>query len=130
LRLGPVHTAPATARGSTTEFLLSCGLSELAEAAQLVVSELVTNAMLASRALISERRPLPPPMGFSISASPDWVLVEVWDCSDVPPVITAPGEFSENSRGLLLVEAYANRWGWYPVQRGKRVWAVIAKSGL
>jgi anti-sigma regulatory factor (Ser/Thr protein kinase) len=128
LRLGPVQTAPATARGSATEFLLSCGLAELAEAAQLVVSELVTNAMLASRALINEHRPVPPPVGFSISVSADWVLVEVWDCSDAPPVITAPDEFSENSRGLLLVEAYANRWGWYPAQRGKRVWAVIAKS--
>lgn len=129
LWLGPIRSAPATARGAATEFLLSCGLAEQAEAAQQVISELVTNAVVASRALIDERRPIPPPVGFRISADAGRVLVEVWDCSDIPPVAAVPGEFSEHGRGLLLVEAYADRWGWYPAPRGKCVWAAITESG-
>lgn len=129
LWLGPIRSTPAVARDAATEFLVSCGLGDLAEAAQQVVSELVTNAVLASRALIDERRPIPPPVGFSISADVGRVLVEVWDCSDLPPAVKVAGEFSEHGRGLLLVEAYADRWGWHPAPRGKCVWATITDSG-
>ena len=128
LWLGPVLTAPATARQAATEFLGSCGLAELAETTAQVVSELVTNAVLVSRTSVDSRRPIPPPIGFTLSAESGRVLVEVWDCSEDPPVVLLPGTYSENGRGLFLVACLSEMWGWSDAQRGKCVWAEIAKE--
>jgi hypothetical protein len=65
-------------------------------------------------------------------------MVLAWDPSPLPPLPVTPDEDTENGRGLLLVEAISERWGWYfpaacgtanvPDQRGKVVWAVVGLS--
>jgi hypothetical protein len=54
------------------------------------------------------------------------ILILVWDASPQPPVrVNASGE-AENGRGLILVEAISEQWGWYGCddRNGKFVWAI------
>src|ERR1700744_6458264 len=48
LTLGPVETAPKYARGTLTAWLKVWGLSHLSEVGEVIISELVTNALVAS----------------------------------------------------------------------------------
>src|SRR5690349_5500218 len=120
LELGAVPTAPGCARAWTRQILWEWRLSWLAGSAGLIVSELVTNAVQASRAmrqaavriwLVSDRAQL---------------VVFVWDASPQPPARTDPGEDDESGRGLLLVEAVSERWGYFGHDGGgKVVWAAV-----
>src|ERR1035441_681446 len=53
LDLGAVPTAPGCARAWTRQILWEWRLDDLSEAAEGIVSELTTNAVLASRQLVS-----------------------------------------------------------------------------
>ena len=54
------------------------------------------------------------------------VMCAVLDPSDAAPVLKAPGQDAECGRGLQLVDALADIWGWSPVVgRGKAVWAIL-----
>ena len=92
------------------------GLStSLAETAQLLVSELVTNALVHGRGAV----------GLRMSRNDRVVRVEVSDTSAQParPVLH-PGVEDESGRGLFLVSALANSWGSEPNagDGGKTVW--------
>lgn len=56
------------------------------------------------------------------------VLILVWDSSPRPPVRIDSGDEAENGRGLMLVEAISEQWGWYRRQDGdgKFVWVAVA----
>jgi anti-sigma regulatory factor (Ser/Thr protein kinase) len=125
LELGALPTAPGCARAWTRQIAWEWRLSHLASSAELIVSELVTNAVQASRAvrqaavriwLVSDRAQ---------------VVVLVRDASPQPPARTDPGEDDENGRGLLLVEALSERWGHFGYAGGgKVVWAVLPGTGV
>jgi hypothetical protein len=105
------------------------GLAALEETVTQVASEMVTNAVDASaQPALLDRRPLPPSLHFVLDAPDAHVLIEVWDMSEQPPVPGGlPGWDSERGRGLFIVEALAEQWGW--LQRtdmpGKCVWAIV-----
>lgn len=48
--------------------------------------------------------------------------VEIADGSDEPPVVQQPDPWASGGRGLMLVEALADRWGYEPLPHGKVVW--------
>jgi hypothetical protein len=54
------------------------------------------------------------------------VVIFVWDASPLPPLPGDVGEDAESGRGLLIVQAVSERWGWDspPGMGGKVVWAV------
>jgi anti-sigma regulatory factor (Ser/Thr protein kinase) len=92
------------------------------ESAELVLSELVTNAL---------RVPVPSDrqVGVRIARAPaDGLLrLEVSDAGTGKPEVRFPGDEETGGRGLLLVEALAHRWG---VEEGaggtgKTVWAEL-----
>jgi len=122
LDLGAVPTAPGCARAWTRQILREWRLEDLSEAAEGIVSELTTNATLASRQLIS------PVIGLVLTFDWDELAIVVRDfCPGVPQPRQADAD-DESGRGLLLVEAMSDRSGWYPVEDGtpgKVVWAVI-----
>ncbi|MER5752758.1 ATP-binding protein [Streptomyces sp. NPDC002088] len=95
---------------------------EVLDSAELVLSELVTNALRV-------RVPSGRQVGVRIARSlEDGLLrLEVSDAGSGRPEVRAPGDEEAGGRGLLLVEALAHRWG---VQEraggiGKTVWAEL-----
>ncbi|WP_328837903.1 ATP-binding protein [Streptomyces europaeiscabiei] len=46
--------------------------------------------------------------------------VEVTDTSPCPPLSTAVDELAEGGRGVVIVEAVTDRWGWAPAANGRR----------
>ncbi len=125
LPLGPIPTAVPCARAHTTQVLWEWGMSEMSDSAELIVSELITNAVTASRILDDG----PFPVRFWILSDRKQVLILVWDACPDPPVRMQPAGDVEGGRGLLLVDAMSTQWDWYPVAdkiEGKVVWALIS----
>jgi hypothetical protein len=135
LELGLLQTAASCARGYTRLVLADWGLPDLADPAEQVVSELVTNAITASCQLIGSRfggrwSPGAPPVRLWLAADGQQVLVHVWDGSDRMPEAKDLDPECEHGRGLWLVEALSEDWGAFrPAHAsGKVTWAVVAKS--
>ncbi|MEV0381041.1 ATP-binding protein [Nonomuraea sp. NPDC050643] len=106
----------ATARRFVDQTLTSWGVLELAFDTQLVVSELVTNAMRHGGGAAQLR----------LLAHGAELACAVTDHSRTVPVAAAPDVFSEFGRGLRLVDALCTAWGWLaPDGSRKIVWAVI-----
>ncbi|WP_405718682.1 ATP-binding protein [Streptomyces sp. NBC_00046] len=96
--------------------------SDTHDTVTLVVAELSANAV---------RHGLVPGRDFRLllSAEGSTVRVEVTDTrGEKVPALTDPSDSSIGGRGLLLVAALADRWGWYPCADGpgKTVWAVCS----
>jgi len=94
-------------------------LPDLAETAELLVSELVTNAIRASRGLLD------PVIRVWLVSDRSTLVIRVWDGSGEMPICQDAGPDSECGRGLLLVEALSKDWGAYRRGRGKVVWVLI-----
>jgi len=124
LELSPLLSAASNARAHTRAVLAEWGLAELTETAELVVSEVATNALRESRAL---RQPLPSPIHLWLRAHPLSLVVMVWDANPQPPIRKEVGDDAVSGRGLMIVEALSSRWGWYEPQDmgGKCVWCEI-----
>lgn len=99
----------------------------VAEAAELVLSELVTNAL---------RVPAPGDrmIGVRIGCRERGGLLrlEVSDAGEGRPVVRRSGALDTAGRGLLLVEALAHRWGVDERRAGigKTVWAELLAPGI
>jgi anti-sigma regulatory factor (Ser/Thr protein kinase) len=104
------------ARHAVSEALRDAAVRADYDAVELVVTELLTNALLHGSG----------PIGVHAVNHGDCVRIEVSDSAaeDVPHRVTA-GPGSETGRGLLLVSVLAARWGVQPSDRGKTVWAEI-----
>jgi hypothetical protein len=92
----------------------------------VVVSELVTNAL--RHAL---RGPgdtgVRGPIGLGLLQHGRWLLCAVADPAWAVPVPRTPAALTETGRGLQMVHALSDRWGYTaPGETGKVVWAVFA----
>jgi anti-sigma regulatory factor (Ser/Thr protein kinase) len=120
LTLGAIPTSPGTARAAARYLLAEWGLSHLADTVELIVSELVTNAVQ-----VSVCHQIPPPVQFGMSSAHGSVLIEVWDCDPSQPVMRQPMDIDESGRGLMLVATLSRQWGWAEFGQGKIVWAEV-----
>jgi hypothetical protein len=132
LELGSLPTAAPCARLHTTLVLWEWDLGALVPTAALVVSELVSNAVQASRGITESRfadtwAPGTPPVRVWLSADEYRVVIQVWDGSDQPPVPQPVEPEADSGRGLLLVGSLSSEWGCYAPEKcsGKVVWAVV-----
>jgi anti-sigma regulatory factor (Ser/Thr protein kinase) len=131
LAIGAMLTATPCARLHARNIACEWGLHNLADTIELVVSELVTNAVKAS--MDQDQRPHYTDehgvacIHLRLSADRQAALVEVWDENFKLPAPSQPGLDDESGRGLMLVDALAERWGWdLPAAgRGKIVWALV-----
>ncbi|WP_210581659.1 ATP-binding protein [Streptomyces sp. GESEQ-4] len=112
--------AVGVARGALRLILRAHGLAELLVTAELLASELVTNAHLHA----------PGPSCLRVRRSGKWLRLSVWDTSSEPPRPPRPhGTDREEGRGMGIVDELADRWGHYslgvPGVGGKLVWCEL-----
>jgi hypothetical protein len=131
LQLGALPTAAPCARLHARLVVAEWGLNVLVDTVELLVSELVTNAVQASAGLMASRyrgrwRPGLPPVRLWLRSDHERVLVQVWDGNDQMPRRQELGPDAEHGRGLLLVESLSAQWGAFAPDRsgGKVVWAI------
>lgn len=84
--------------------------------AAVVVSELVTNAVIHANTTVTVGLQLLPGGG---------ARIEVGDASNWPPTPRPATTDEPGGRGLILVEALADKWGVSPTTEGKTVWAEL-----
>ena len=137
------------ARVVTTRVLTAWQLFELVAPAELLVSELITNAVKHAGGLVElptnidqsaadlgiPPHDFPPEFHTQVRNTPlvllslslfDGLRVEVWDKSSAPPVRRVSGHEDVSGRGLELVEALSKEWGWDLCRTGgKIVWCAI-----
>lgn len=111
--LPPDESSVRTARGITRRHLTIWGRAAHSEAAELLVSELVTNAV---------RHAPGGPIRLTLTLRPAGLRGEVEDAGADLPLIRPSSAEDESGRGLLLVEHIATRWGCRPSGGGKAVW--------
>ncbi|AYC43853.1 ATP-binding SpoIIE family protein phosphatase [Streptomyces griseorubiginosus] len=104
----------AGARREASDQLTAWGLDELGFATELIVSELVTNAIRYGSAPIELRL-----------LRGDTLICEVSDGSSTAPHLRRARTFDEGGRGLLLVAQLAERWGSRQTATGKTIWAEL-----
>ncbi|MFE0512257.1 SpoIIE family protein phosphatase [Streptomyces sp. NPDC058964] len=111
-------TAVAGARAEVLSRLTAWRLPEVAFTAELVASELVTNAIRYGR----------PPIRLRLIRGAT-LICEVSDSSSSAPHLRRARTFDEGGRGLLLVAQFAERWGSRQHADGKTIWAEIELPG-
>ncbi|MFF3845805.1 ATP-binding protein [Streptomyces sp. NPDC002328] len=104
----------------------------LAETLILLVSELVTNAVVHTGCRAVLRLSLPGAAAGPAGAPEDArapgegvVRLEVADSSDRAPVPRCVDDDATGGRGLALVDGLADRWGWSVEGPGKRIWCEL-----
>ena len=110
--LPPDTRSPWQARRFVTDVLADEASEPVASTVALLVSEMVTNAVLHARTEIT----------VSVEYQGDWLRVEVADSSPVGPTVRNFTTQAATGRGLQLVEELADRWGTEPSPDGKVVW--------
>ena len=104
--------AASLARRHVRARLLDWELEELLDPVLLLTSEVVTNALLHSGTRLTVQ----------VERSGAGVQVGVEDGSTVPPVHRRHSTTASTGRGVQLLEAIAQEWGWLPTAHGKLVW--------
>jgi anti-sigma regulatory factor (Ser/Thr protein kinase) len=102
----------ASARSLTVRQLTEWGLEELEMTTELVVSELVTNAIRHATGPIRLRL-----------IRQDVLICEVSDTSNTSPRLRHARTTDEGGRGLFLVAQMTRRWGTRYIAAGKLIWA-------
>ncbi|HCA88705.1 MAG TPA: hypothetical protein DEQ61_26545 [Streptomyces sp.] len=99
---------PRIARSTVRVVLAEHGLADLAELAELLTSELATNAFRYSGGPVSVR----------LKWRDGTLRVSVWDTSANRPAPAVADIQSEHGRGLLLLAACADDWGTFVMEKG------------
>ncbi|MFI6689390.1 ATP-binding protein [Streptomyces sp. NPDC050485] len=95
------------------------------DAVRLVISELITNAVVHVGGMVS----------VGLYLDDERLLLVVHDHSQDLPTLQHPDDEQETGRGLALVAEFADEIGWEPTDTGKKVWAKfevppLAKTSL
>ncbi len=112
LQLPPDNAAAARARRFVSDTMRSWGCDDAIPDAELLVSELVTNAVLHARSATR----------VTIERDGAMLRFSVYDASPTRPRLRDYGPDAVTGRGLLLVDRISQRWGVDAEDSGKRVW--------
>ncbi|MGW1713694.1 ATP-binding protein [Streptomyces sp. NPDC002156] len=104
------------------------GLIRLTDVAELLVTELVSNAVRHTKG----------PVALRLRMRDGFLRVGAWDADPEPPMPPPSSEaltqltHMEEGRGLTLVSSCADLWGWQPLARnglrGKYVWGDLVAA--
>ncbi|MEV8592745.1 ATP-binding protein [Streptomyces sp. NPDC052012] len=123
LRIECSREGLARARSFTRETLRAWSLGHRCDDATLVMSELAANA--ATHA--APRSAGAPEVRIGFHLDPAHLLLTVSDPDDRPPVHTPASALEQHGRGLGIVDALCEAWGWTPTPpAGKTVWARLS----
>jgi anti-sigma regulatory factor (Ser/Thr protein kinase) len=115
VHLPPEPASATCARQVTREHLSASCPQDSIDVAALLVTELVTNAVLHARTAIV----------LVVDVGPGQVFLRVRDGSDAIPAPRRYGVEAATGRGLALVEQLATAWGVIQNDKGKEVWCQI-----
>lgn len=116
--VAPDPAAVAGVRKEAIRWLADRGLDEEGFVTELILSELVTNAIRYGSEPIRVRLLY------------DRALIcEVSDCSSTSPHLRYAATTDEGGRGLFLVAQFAERWGTRYTERGKVIWSEQTLDG-
>jgi anti-sigma regulatory factor (Ser/Thr protein kinase) len=111
-------TSVSEARVFVVGTLEQWALREEIEVAELLTSEIVTNAVVHART----------PIRLVLDLAAGLLRVGVSDGADASPSLRRSGPTEESGRGLMLVDALATRWGIDRDDGGKQVWFEVLVS--
>jgi DNA-binding NarL/FixJ family response regulator len=117
VRLDREPTAPRAARRFIDQTLRRWECGEAIETIELLVSELVTNALVHAESVAD----------VAILLRPDAIRVEVGDDSPTPPQRRHAKDNEPSGRGIALVDALSSRWGVDGYADGKVVWFEVPR---
>ncbi|MEU3662147.1 SpoIIE family protein phosphatase [Streptomyces sp. NPDC032940] len=103
----------STARRLCGQQLAAWGLDEAAYTTELIVSELVTNAIRHGKG----------PVRLRLVKDEGRLLTEVTDANSSSPHLRHARESDEGGRGLYIVMRLSSRWGVRHSRRGKTIWS-------
>jgi anti-sigma regulatory factor (Ser/Thr protein kinase) len=114
IRLEPSGSAPAQARRAVRQVLSHVVSDDMSHTAELLVSELVTNAITHGRGVVT----------LSIDCSEHLLSVTVGDDEPSVPQLQPERLMALGGRGLRMIESLASAWGVRPRDGspGKDVW--------
>jgi anti-sigma regulatory factor (Ser/Thr protein kinase) len=126
LEVGPDPAEVGRARRWARSRLVGSGIGDepLAETLILLISELVTNAVVHTGCPAVLRMLF----GAGDATEAETVRVEVADISACPPRPRRAAGEDTNGRGLALVDGLADRWGWQPEGAGKSIWCEVDRG--
>lgn len=114
-RLVANPAAPGLARELLVEACRDWKVPELLDDAEVVVTELVSNAV----------RHAGGELVLNVALGKRFLHVSLRDGSPTPPRRRIPDAYRGGGRGLILIDALASGWGSTPVPGGKVVWATL-----
>jgi len=117
MTLPAVDHSVRLSRYATRAVLTAWHLGHVDEAATLLVSELVTNAIRHARGTDV--------VTVDLHAGRTWLRIEVLDTDRHWPQPRVPDRFDESGFGFILVEALSGNWGVRETEAGKAVWAEL-----
>ncbi|MFG3156071.1 ATP-binding protein [Streptomyces sp. NPDC048219] len=130
LRLACSGEGFARARAFTRDTLRRWSLDHHGDDAVLVITELAANAVAHGVPSAATGRP---EIRLALSLHPGRLMLSVSDPGDGVPVPTPSDgcDLREHGRGLSIVDALAEEWGWTPrPPAGKTVWATLSTGPL
>ena len=114
----PAPVVIADTRSFARHVLRTWGYDQLAADAEVIVSELVTNAMLHARS----------PFRVSIARTNSSITISVRDACPDPPTRVTGSVLRKGGRGIALVAALSHTWGSREEADGKTVFAKIPRQ--
>jgi anti-sigma regulatory factor (Ser/Thr protein kinase) len=117
-QLPPTARSVPQARRHIASTLEHWHLETLVDTACLLVSELVTNAVLHART----------PMTLAVARAGDGVRISVTDGSPVSPSLRRHSDTATTGRGLRLLDQLADAWKAEGNGNGKSVWFMLSTS--
>ncbi len=117
-RFPPASRSVPEARRRVSATLADWGLDGLADTVVLLVSEIVTNAVLHARTDLT----------VSVSEEGTGVRVSVADGSPLPPALRRHSATSTTGRGIQLLDMLADSWHAESSAQGKVVWFTVTSE--
>jgi anti-sigma regulatory factor (Ser/Thr protein kinase) len=120
-----LREAPGMARAYARASLSEWGLTDFSDVAELILDELVANAVTASE---KARETDVLVIRVCLIVDAEVLTIEVWDQAPGMPVLRNADPLAENGRGLAIVDSLTGgAWACQPAvgRPGKRVWAEL-----